>query len=96
LYEVALGKGNDPDLLFAALTQMQLSPWRDKDQPHRIFFGASGEYIDTKTGQSQLSSYREQNEIRRSYSAQVIQSQARKFGWQLKKTGAYSYEVTKR
>jgi hypothetical protein len=75
---------------------MQLSPWRDKDQPHRIFFGASGEYIDTKTGQSQLSSYREQNEIRRSYSAQVIQSQARKFGWQLKKTGAYSYEVTKR
>ena len=33
---------------------------------------------------------------KRAYSAQVVVSQARRFGWQVKKTGDYAYEVMKR
>ena len=35
-------------------------------------------------------------ELKRAYSAEVIKSQARKYGWTLKQTSQYEYAVTKR
>ena len=42
----------------------------------------SGSYV-RKTGRLELDSSWNVNEIKRAYSEQVIESQARKFGWQL-------------
>jgi len=36
------------------------------------------------------------NEFKKLYSKQVVFAQAKRFGWQLKQTGQYEYEVIKR
>jgi len=35
-------------------------------------------------------------EIKRAYSGQVVLGQAKRFGWQVKQTGQYAYEIMKR
>ena len=60
-----------------------------------IRFGIRESY-DIATGQMQLSWNRSANEIKRAYSAEVVKSQAKKFGWQIKETGEYQYEVVRR
>lgn len=35
-------------------------------------------------------------ELKRAYSAEVVKSQAKKFGWAIKETAKYQYEVVKR
>ena len=44
--------------------------------------GASGSY-DPRTGRLELAQGWDVNEIKRAYSEQTVESQARKFGWQL-------------
>lgn len=36
------------------------------------------------------------SQVKESYAAQVVKSQAKKFGWAIKETGRFQYEVTKR
>lgn len=63
----------------------------------RVYFGR-GEYVDTATGQSQLAPGRDANEIKRAYSAQVVQATAKKFGWQVKQNplDKWKYQIIKR
>ncbi len=35
-------------------------------------------------------------EVKRAYSGEVVKSQAKRFGWQLKEVAPYTYEVLKR
>jgi len=35
-------------------------------------------------------------QVRRAYGAEVVKSQAAKYGWTLKQTGQFQYEITKR
>jgi hypothetical protein len=36
------------------------------------------------------------SQVKRAYSSQVVQSQAKKFGWQMKQTGDMQWQVTRR
>src|SRR5574343_1897907 len=85
----------DRILLFTALEQMGERPVLQNG----IIRFRSGSY-DCRTGQMAISGYGEEsekmNEVKRAYSAQVVQRQARRFGWRLKETGKYQYQVLKR
>jgi len=55
--------------------------------------------FDTQTGQ--LSVRRNDatefaSELKQCYSAQIVKTQAKKFGWQLKETAKYQYEIQRR
>lgn len=91
---IDLGKV-DPGLIQLALREMGLSNITQTGT--RVYFGR-GEYIDTATGQSQLAAGREVAEIKRAYSAQVVQATAKRFGWQIKQNAQdkYKYQIIKR
>lgn len=82
-----LPKNTDTALLTQALERLGFEVSKQDDrlillgQDNYGYYG-SGSY-DAKTGQMELSSGWDINEIKRGYSEQVIESQARKFGWQL-------------
>lgn len=83
--EVDIGK-LDPALASAAIAALGMSAsvsYENGTLQIRSRFGA----LDKEEVQSQF---------KQSYAAQVVQSQARKYGWQLKETGKFQYEVTKR
>lgn len=82
----------DAKLMHLALQALRLSPIQ---QGSVIRFGR-GEYIDVATGKSELASNRDANQIKRSYAAEVVKSQAKKNGWTLKETAPFQYEVSKR
>jgi len=88
---VEIGKLN-PELLVAALAAMKLAP---RQSGAVIYFGNRESY-NTETGKMQMAWNRSANEIKRAYSAEVVKSQAKKFGWQLTETGPYQYQVTRR
>lgn len=90
--QVELGKMN-ADLLFSALKEMDLNPTRMING--MILFG-DGEWHDPSKGETMLQTWRDASEIKRAYSAEIIKSQAKKYGWQLKQTGKYEFAVTKR
>ena len=82
-----LAKSTDLTLLTEALRKLgfevtEVSGRLDlrKRDPNGYF--RSGSY-DRTTGRLELDSTWEVNEIRRAYSERVVESQARKFGWQL-------------
>ena len=93
----------DRNLLVAALEQMGERPVLQGD----IIRFRSGSY-DCRMGEMVIeitATYgqdveklkgEKMNEVKRAYSAQVVQSQARRFGWTLKETGKYQYQVLKR
>lgn len=93
--EVAVEKMN-PELLMAALTALKLDPFQTVG---RITFG-SGSTYDIVTGRMILKTTRDvttlTKEIKRAYSAEVVKSQAKKYGWSIKQTAPYEYEVVKR
>jgi len=89
----SLGKLS-PELVLAALKALGHTNARIDAGSKRVSFGR-GEYIDTATGQSQLARNMDANEIKRAYSAQVIQYQAKKNGWTLKQTGPFDYVAMK-
>jgi hypothetical protein len=78
-----LAKTTDRDLLTAALEKLGYEVTR-ASAAVLIFRkdGASGSY-DAQSGRLGLAEGWDVNEIKRAYSEQVVESQARRFGWQL-------------
>jgi len=85
----------NPELLVAALESLRLNPF---EYVNGISFDL-GSY-DKASGVFRLNTgstaQRNVKEIKRAYSAEVVKSQARKFGWTLKETAPYEYVVAKR
>ena len=88
---VNLGK-LDTGMLMAALTTLGLGPVMVSNV---IRFGR-GESYDIATGKMELGSRYSTSELKRAYSAEVVKSQAKKFGWQITETGPYQYQVIRR
>lgn len=80
--------------MIEALVLMGVNPVAIGDLIH---FGQN-EWINTKTGQSQLQQWREAAEIKRAYSKQVVLTQAKKAGWQIKTNpkDQYQFQLIKR
>lgn len=63
-----------------ALNELKLRPML---QSGLIRFGYR-EWIDTKTGRSELTTLRDVNEIKQAYSRAVIRRSAKQYGWKIK------------
>lgn len=94
---IDLGKV-DPTLLFQALQALGLNP--QKTATGISWYG--GEYnFASKTASIRSSRMAGQNaetataEIKRAYSGEVVKSTAKKYGWQIKETAPYQYQVVK-
>lgn len=85
-------KVSDLDLLRAAIKSLGMVP---AGTGQTIYFG-NGESFDKERGELRVTSQERAALIKRAYSAEVVKSQARRFGWHLKQTGEYQYEVMKR
>lgn len=91
---VLLSPQTDGDLLEKALAALNMQPHARK---HVIFFGQDRrESFNKDTGELRVRSSTSVPEIKRAYSAEIVKAQAKKYGWTLKETGAYQYQVTKR
>lgn len=94
---VDLGKV-DPGLLTLALTELGLNP--QKNGNRITFYGGS---YDTTTKTATLSSSRMAGtnaeeltaKIKRAYSAEVVKATAKRYGWQIKETEPYKFQVIK-
>lgn len=89
---VDLGKV-DPPLLIQALQAMGQVP---SQQGEWIRFN-QGTY-NTRTKECNVRRYGAEQftaQVKRAYSAEVVKSTAKRFGWQLKQVGEYKYQVTK-
>lgn len=80
---------SDKATMLDALLLMKLGPMSDGDL---IYFG-NQEWINTKTGQAKLSWNRNVNEIKQAYSRQIVQRQAKRFGWTLNVNPANQNEI---
>jgi hypothetical protein len=95
-------KNTDLGLLAAALKELGLMPNLGVDQKTIVFAGGTfrnGQFNFDSTLYSRVSAAQASEkvaEIKRAYSSQIVQSQAKKFGWQIKPLGKYKWEVTKR
>ena len=87
---VDLGKVN-AETMHAALVSLALGPALN-NETGVITFG-NNEWIDTKTGQSRLGQFRDVNEIKRAYSAQVVLDTAQQLGWDMEQTEPNTFEV---
>ena len=57
--------------------------------------GYADESIDS-SGRLTLEDESRANVLKRAYSAAIVQGQAKKYGWQVKKVAEYQYEIIKR
>jgi hypothetical protein len=82
-----LPKNTDTGLLTQALGRLGFEVGTQDDRLVLLGWEPNGTSVsgsyDAMTGRLELSSGWDINEIKRGYSEQVIESQARKFGWQL-------------
>lgn len=78
------------DLMTAALRTMGHNPVRVGTG---LTWGRNESYNGSEL---RVRSQDEATTIRKSYAAEIVKSQARKFGWTLKSTGPYQFEVVKR
>src|SRR2546425_12883436 len=82
-----LPNNTDTALLTQALERLGFEVSKQDDRLVLLGRDAYGNYssgsYDAKAGRLELSSGWDINEIKRGYSEQVIESQGRKFGWQL-------------
>lgn len=90
--EVQFGANTSASALMLALKGLHLGPRLNNDV---IYFG-SDEWINVNTGAAQISAVRDVRTIKRAYSAELVKQQAKKYGWQLKETAPYEFQVTKR
>lgn len=95
--EIDLGK-MDPGLAKLALEAMGLRPTHNQDA--KIITHWEGAY-DYGTGTStwRLSNSQERTtEFKKAYSAEILKSQAKRYGWTLKQdaTDRFAYTITKR
>ncbi len=96
---VQFNQKTDRALLVAALTSLGKNPYVSGEN---VTF-SEGTYVG-RTGEIQwrANRYSPQDfnaktaEIKRAYSAEVVKGQAKKYGWTLKETAPYQYEVMKR
>lgn len=97
-YSVELTNRN-PAILRRALEAMGFTVTQNGD---RLQFNGTnretGQYHSGSYANGKLSYTGElnTNTVKQSYAAQVLEAKAKKYGWCLKKTGAYTYNVTKR
>jgi hypothetical protein len=63
--------------------------------PEMIRFGIN-EYYDKQAQSLAVRTQDQVAQIKRAYSAEVVKSQARKYGWTLKETAPFQYQITKR
>jgi hypothetical protein len=89
--KVNLGNVNF-DLLVKALDDLGLNP---RIQNHMIYFG-NGESFNNETKEVRVRQTTDVAQIKRAYSAQVVKTQAKKYGWQLKETSPFEYTILKR
>lgn len=97
LMGIDLGK-IDPGLLFEALKTLNLNPQRTATMI--TWYGGS---YDLNTHQATIRTSRMagQNadeataQIKRAYSAETIKATAKKYGWQIKQTAEFKYQVIK-
>ena len=96
---VKFNQKTDQALLVAALTTMGLSPCVHSEGitfKDGAYIAATGEIQWRQTYWNRQNWDAKTAEIKRAYSAEVVKSQARRFGWQLKEVAPYQYEVMKR
>jgi hypothetical protein len=92
----------DLGLLTGALNELGLMANLAYDRKSVVFAGGTfrnGQFNFDSTWTNRVTAAQASEkvaEIKRAYSGQIIQSQAKKFGWGLKKIGPFKYEVTKR
>lgn len=89
--QIDLGKIN-PEILTAALNRLGLNA---RIQNGIIRF-TGGTFYEGRLTSTSLNAEEQAKEIRRAYSGEVIRTQARKYGWQVKETGKNQLEVIKR
>jgi hypothetical protein len=90
---VNLGKV-DLDLLQKALEA--LFPGTVRRVENLLIRFGNGESYSRERGELSLRKQETAALIKRAYSAEVVKSQAKKFGWQLKETAPFQFTVTKR
>lgn len=62
----------------------------------RIRFGRNGESFDKDNQELRVKTQDEAAKIKQAYSAEIVKAQAKKYGWLLKETAPFTYEITKR
>lgn len=95
--KVTFGANTDRNLLLAALVAAGVKPVLKGDT--MTFQGGSyncKNHEFTFQGLNQAKADERVKEFKRAYSGQVVLSQAKRFGWQVKQTGQYAYEIMKR
>lgn len=76
-----------------ALKDLKLAPYRAGKTT--LYFG-NNESFNATTKELRVTAGRDVAEIKRAYSAAVVKSQAKRYGWTLKEVAPFKYEVTKR
>jgi hypothetical protein len=86
---------SDPGIIEAALRSMGHSVTKSG-----MYLRFDQGRFNTKTGELTLDGYTDAGEftkeLKRSYSAEVVKSQAKRFGWQLQQKSKYEFVVQKR
>jgi len=94
-------KNTSIDLLKAAMNALNMMANIAPDGKTIVFSGgtfANGQFNFTSTYWNKVTQQQASEkmaEIKRHYSEQVVLSQAKKFGWGIKKTGPFKYEFIK-
>lgn len=78
-----LASSTDTELLAAALQRIGYGVHRLSESELFLAKGGTSGRYDARTGRLELAPGWDVNEIKRGYSEEVVNSQARKFGWQI-------------
>lgn len=98
---IELGPNIVPGLLINALQSMGLNP---VERGTRITFAGGWYDTNSKTmtlqGSAMAGTIERADaikaEVKQAYGAELLKSQAKRYGWSIKETGKYKYAVTKR
>ena len=82
----------DLTLLESALAALKLNPVRSGNV---VYFGYN-ESFNKDTGELRVRSQDTVAKIKQAYSAEIVKSQAKRYGWTLKETAPFQYSVIKR
>lgn len=89
--KVDFGKIASPELLEQTLDSLGLNPQRNGNKIH---FGR-GEWINVQSGESLLQQGRDVAELKRAHSKTIVQTQAKRFGWQVKEVAENKFEIVR-
>lgn len=88
-------QSTDLNLLAAALRAMGVDAGQIIQSGGTLYWG-QGQRFDRLTGEMRLGASVDAARLKQSYSAEVVKSQARKFGWQVKTLPNNQFEITRR